>query len=1089
MKEGGHYHCFHFNVYFHFNFYSTVFTITATPQERLEAFHKRFEPLYGEGHRLFALHAVYPVMLTQDLLYQLWYNFRHYETGDGNSAEMAPEVVSDFIHSGLCKPLSRGLYSVEDELRVYLLEELIKGEGQERLRQLAHFLRAWLSQPEAHAMRKSTRQLHEWVIDATLDPGKAAKAVTEALGENMEKGNRRENKRIYHVINSLKEHSPAFEELFQYAEKIAEQIQRQEGDEVLLPSISFEEQEGIDLVKMPLTEDLRTKIGRKQEAQTDPEVLKRIEEAKASGGREIDLSNLSLTALPPELSELKELESLNLEGNSFLTIPKGLHHFPKLQNLNLASCSIFYLTLRLLDCPNLKWLNLDDNEITFIPGHIEQLKKLEYFSAKYNPITYIPGSMGGLPLKQIIIPDHRLETVPWGWKKLVNFWDKTERPDNIGYVQQSNIGYESNAGLGETVSDIELDFGGSAFGNSDPSTTPARTIDYALSYSRGFFDGLTFQGKNRVYAIVAGTDTYRSPDIQDIAGAESECMQWADWLRAYIPEERLELRMAVGPEQCTKRGVIEALTRLSLSEGDQLVFIFTGYGARRYAPTALQAYYEEGMMGSLICADSRAGESDLYGIELEAIFAAASEQKAQVTIFTDASHSASLWRIPDGLRRDTRLYSTNAVDPKELFFVQGAEQPVFQQFAEASFTEDVKPSPPDLIHFAACQPNENAMMVSQKGKGDIGIFNQSLFDCFERMPWAANATEIAQRAKAQTMAHIGGQKPALLTPGGLAPDRVLFGNEQIGNWPQLIVSFDHTLKAWVLNAGAIHGIPQSAESKISLYLFDEFYKEQDKPVYALGEVTVASVETTRCILGKELNHVDKKLIFRALFKEIPRIPLHVYEVDGQLAIWGERDIFSLRECWEAIYTEEAAGDITQDIIIEKGELHWLRSNEIFTLTSLYTKAGNTEQELKDMMNAIAQCERLLRLENSQEDDLEDELEVSMELRAGSDSNVRTIELESLTEIPSAKDEPMFATIKIKNQSDKLLHISPMFVQPNAGISATRSQSLMLFPNESLEIQKLELHQLEADAFWLKLLAATEPFSVECWLQEGIIRSR
>ncbi|MEZ4686618.1 MAG: leucine-rich repeat domain-containing protein [Bacteroidia bacterium] len=909
-----------------------MFTITATPQERLEAFHKRFEPLYGEGHRLFACHAVYPVIVSQDLLYQLWYNFRHYGEGLGLQAEMAPEVVSDFIHSGLCKPLSQGLYSVEDELRVLLLEELIKREGKERLRQLAHFLQAWLSQPQAHALRTSTRQLHEWVIGATLDPGKAARAVTEALSDNMAKGNRRENKRIYHVINSLKEHSPAFDELFQYAEKIAEQIQRQEGEDVILPAISFEEQAGIDLVKMPLTDDLRKKIGRRQEAQTDPEVLRRIEEAIAAGGRQVDLSNLSLTALPPELLELRELESLNLEGNSFAGIPIGLHHFPKLQNLNLASCQIFHLNLRLLDCPNLKWLSLDDNEITFIPGHIEQLKQLEYFSARYNPIKYVPGSMGSLPLQTIIIPDHRLETVPVGWQQLADFWEKTAREDETNQYMTPGSG-----------SGIELDFGTNAFGNGDPSATAAQKLNYAISYSRGYFDGLNFLGNNRVVAVIAGTDRYRSSDIQDIPGAEAECELWAELLRNYLPEERLELRMAVGPEQCTKRGVIEALTRLSLSEGDQLVFIFTGYGARQFAPETFQPFYEEGMMSSLVCSDSRTVESDLYGIELEAIFAAASEQKAQITVITDASHAASLWRFPEGMRRNTGLYSTNAVDPKELFFVQGAEHPVFQQFAQASFNpESIPPPQPDLIHFAASQPKEQAMMVSQKDKNQIGIFNQSFFGCFERMPWAANVLNVGKRVSLQTKAFITSQQPFVHALGETVKNRSLFGEEQPGAWPELWVYYDSFQKAWLLNAGIIHGLPP--EGAISLYLFDEFFRESDKPAYALAEVNVEQVDIEFSILDKALSHLDKQLIFRGVFKEIPLLPLTVHELDGRLAIWSEREMFQLREAWRPLFTENP--EEAAIVIRERGAaLYWRRADKEFPISAAYSKAGDPGNEI------------------------------------------------------------------------------------------------------------------------------------------------
>jgi hypothetical protein len=48
------------------------------------------------------------------------------------------------------------------------------------------------------------------------------------------------------------------------------------------------------------------------QAMTNEEVLKVIEEAKASGATELDLSWKNLNALPPEIGQLRKLQQLIL---------------------------------------------------------------------------------------------------------------------------------------------------------------------------------------------------------------------------------------------------------------------------------------------------------------------------------------------------------------------------------------------------------------------------------------------------------------------------------------------------------------------------------------------------------------------------------------------------------------------------------------------------------------------------------------------------------------------------------------------------------------------------------------------------------
>jgi hypothetical protein len=54
---------------------------------------------------------------------------------------------------------------------------------------------------------------------------------------------------------------------------------------------------------------------------TYEDVVNRIETARASGQRGVDLSNMALTVFPPELLNFYDLEHLNLSANELTTLP------------------------------------------------------------------------------------------------------------------------------------------------------------------------------------------------------------------------------------------------------------------------------------------------------------------------------------------------------------------------------------------------------------------------------------------------------------------------------------------------------------------------------------------------------------------------------------------------------------------------------------------------------------------------------------------------------------------------------------------------------------------------------------------------
>jgi internalin A len=146
---------------------------------------------------------------------------------------------------------------------------------------------------------------------------------------------------------------------------------------------------------------------------TNEELLKVIEEAKASGVTELDLIKRKITALPPELFQLTNLTKLDLKfnqlvtlppeislltsltelylsNNNFITVPSEVFQMKSLIAFSLGGPNLATLPPELFQLTNLRYLNLSHNQLTTIPPEICHLAKLKYLHLDGNPITSPP---------------------------------------------------------------------------------------------------------------------------------------------------------------------------------------------------------------------------------------------------------------------------------------------------------------------------------------------------------------------------------------------------------------------------------------------------------------------------------------------------------------------------------------------------------------------------------------------------------------------------------------------------------------------------------------------------------------------------
>ncbi|MEQ9553686.1 MAG: AAA-like domain-containing protein [Coleofasciculus sp. G3-WIS-01] len=147
--------------------------------ERIVGFAKQF----GEAHLNLACHAAFPLVLTPDLLYQIWATF---------IPETPWTAVARVLLSRLCRQVGYDMYEMDIPVRNLLLRELKEQFGQQRLEELGAFLIDYVAQQltEDDPATQDLREAQEWTALAYTKPAEAGRKLAEVLSERVKREKR-----------------------------------------------------------------------------------------------------------------------------------------------------------------------------------------------------------------------------------------------------------------------------------------------------------------------------------------------------------------------------------------------------------------------------------------------------------------------------------------------------------------------------------------------------------------------------------------------------------------------------------------------------------------------------------------------------------------------------------------------------------------------------------------------------------------------------------------------------------------------------------------------------------------------------------
>lgn len=358
-----------------------------------------------------------------------------------------------------------------------------------------------------------------------------------------------------------------------------------------------------------------------------------------------------------------------------------------------------------------------------------------------------------------------------------------------------------------------------------------------------------------IYALFVGIDRYAG-NVNQLNGCVNDVTHMCDLLQARITGagDRFAPRLLTN-EQATRQGIIDAW-REHLSQagsGDVALFYYSGHGSQEVAPPEFWDFEPDRMNETLVCHDSRAaGGWDLADKELAQLIAEVAARDPHFAVVLDCCHSGSGTRTDEEItiRQErahpgTRPIASYIVTPEQLAGLQeqkpGAASPASPAMPWAAIASGRH------ILLAACRPEQTAKETYFPGPSGYekrGTFSFYLQDTLQQTGAALSYRDLFKRVNALVQQKVPDQHPQLEAGGPEELDQPFLG----GAIPPAPVTF--TLSAdkdlgWVVDAGAVHGIPQPTPegetTQLAFFPFDADLAGLRSLERAIGHASVTQV--------------------------------------------------------------------------------------------------------------------------------------------------------------------------------------------------------------------------------------------------------
>ena len=591
----------------------------------------------------------------------------------------------------------------------------------------------------------------------------------------------------------------------------------------------------------------------------------------------------------------------------------------------------------------------------------------------------------------------------------------------------------------------------------------------------------------KVYALLVGINDYLG-GVPSLQGCVNDVESFHDFLKSRVRKQDLAVEV-LNNQQATRDGVLKAFKDHLIKNaqaGDTAVFHYCGHGAQSKSASEFSAYFPDGLDEGLVCHDSRtAGKYDLADKELAVLLNELAARDPHIAVILDCCHSGSgtrdidefnhlVSRFTGGLEQTRPLESYR--DGFYARLLSGQKKPQKQLLIPSS----------RHILLAACEPAQTAKEDPQKHQG---VFTSTLTEVLNESKGDISYANLFMRSRTRVRKRAFAQDPQFETFRGFNAYDGFLG---IGAGEVAKVFPVYQKKGeWVVDCGAIHGLPTEPEKHSTLTIF----KEGDT-AKALGSAVTAQVGADESTIT--LDFEGDQAAYQAQITSLPVPPMLIY---------GEGDIAPLKAALNPShgvdFVEQPQGT-RYAVVAEGGQYRIKNREEDSEIWTVPVAEKDAPKRVFDVLAHILRWERSLALENHSTNLPQDKIEFSfaevdpdnkVHPRAGSDLTLDWVKVDG-------DWQDLRYTLTAGNKSESELYFTMLYFSERFGISTWKKnikvpagETVILwgggpYENDSDEEGWMFLpDELNRSVDHFKLLASEKPVETALLEQEELSATR
>ncbi len=469
-----------------------------------------------------------------------------------------------------------------------------------------------------------------------------------------------------------------------------------------------------------------------------------------------------------------------------------------------------------------------------------------------------------------------------------------------------------------------------------------------------------------IYALLVGIDSYLG-SVPALQGCVNDITAIENYLRERIDTKKYQINIKkLLNEQATRKAIIEGFEKhLEQAESkDIALFYYSGHGSQEPTPPEFWHLEPDRMDETIVCYDSREeGGWDLADKELAYLISKVAEKDPQIVLIMDCCHSGSGTRdtVPkQGLRHSPADKRARKIED---YICPFEDTQSFIKIPTSGASEiprsGWKLQAARHIVLASCQDLELASEYSGNGQ-QRGAFSYFLLDTLQKTNGSLTYRELFKRANALVRSHVKDQSPqieAIINEDLDRPFLGFSGEEAIAQRePYFTLSCDRDGR-WVIDGGAVHGIPQSGADSIRLALYPQGSNaEQMKRIdRSVGEVEITQVLPQKSFVNfiAEPENLSTDTVLNAIIISQSLPPLPVYFEGDEEAIVSVRQQLHVVAPGEkpSLYVKEVEG-------VSQAKFRVLARDREYLITKPADHRPLVEQLSYSQSNALKTVKRL-----------------------------------------------------------------------------------------------------------------------------------